>query len=403
MSTYEFDGKLGVFSIKKTENATQLEARSTNPVVATQTELELIGESLTLEFKAIEELEPDELGDSFITAVDTSGTNIGKTSGNTNFSGTEEEYVAAINKEKTKKLSSIEGIINREWAVVEKAEDTLSLSFIIKNIIESYGTGFKATNIPKEWDEILFTHQKPLEQNESDFAFLADICTKRGYRMVRTNGGREFQFLPEAEGRKNLSNYRVAVHTYGADLYDLNFLEKELSDFPTFVVKGEYSVTMTTNGGFLPNVRQFVDDEGKSRIVIETTDIEDSFLNTDFEFLSEKLKEHYDNKKAGTLTKQEDDFFDKFTQGRATFAEIKENYYKIKSPEYNSNNKEEGYGIFRYEGWETSFTTHGNPWAHVGEWLTVEGASSNLYFPFQIKGLTHRFSHKWSTDFSMMR
>lgn len=407
MSVYEFDSKLGVFSLRKSDTAEQVEARQVQPVISDENQLELLGEELVLNFAAVEEPEPEEIGASVLITEENSTIDSGISGkrNNDNFKGYEEDYASAINKEKVRLIQNLEKFTDRKWS---SNSEKLSLYDIVNNIISRYDSGFRALKIPEEWKEEEFTIKDPLVQDESDFAFLVEICKSRGYRMRRTNGGREFEFIPEAEGRKQESQYnakyRIVVHSYGADIEELDFLDKDETDEPVFIIKNEFNVNMTTNGSFMPNIRQYVDDEGNSRVVVETPDLNDSFLSDEFIFLTKELKKHFEQNRAGTLSKKEQEFFNRFVKNRATFEEIKENYYRVKRPDLNSNDRDEnGYSIFRYEGWEASFTTHGNPWAVVGDWLTIEGASSNLYFPFQIKGLVHRFSHKWETDYTMIR
>ena len=317
-----------------------------------------------------------------------------------NFSGTEEVFLSQIKtSEKTENSSG-----DRSWSVVDSQDTTMSLSFIITKIIEGYGKDkYEIKELPEEWERKIFTTKYPAVQNTSDWAFFVDMCRKNGHRIVRENHGRTFRFIKESDGIHVNPPYRVALHSYGGDIYDLDFLHKKIDENPTFIIKDGLEVTVSTDTGFVPQIKQYLDDEGQSKIVINVPDGLSSFLSSNHTLMYEKLESDFLANRAGTLTGESKKFFDAVNKKNPT-TEDWLRYYKVEAPDYNSNDQEdEGYTIHPYEGWESSFVTQGNMWATPGEWLTIEGTSSNLYFPFQVKGVTHVFSHKWETQYELVR
>lgn len=327
-----------------------------------------------------------------------------------NFSGLEEELLR-IAESKGPKTSGKDESNGRQWALVNSAEDTISLYDIFKFILEGDGKGdkgygYEVRNLPEEWKKVLYTTLEPIEQNGSDWMFLSEICKNKGFRIKRNDGGRVWEIVPESEGIEALSSYRIVFHSYGGDLFNINFLNVLGNEKPVFIITSDFSVNVNSNGTYLPKIKHFIDEEGKSRVMTDTPEALSEFLLTQHEFnrevFLEKAKAYYD----GTASKEEAELFEKVTnrsKNRATREEV-ELFYRKVSPEYNSNDTEDtGYQVYRYEGWDASFTTHGNKLSTPGDWVIIEGTSANLYFPFQVKSVTHRFSHKWSTEYEVIR
>lgn len=317
-----------------------------------------------------------------------------------NFFGTEGDFLNLIsNSSKPEKNSG-----DRSWSIVDDAETTMSVKFIITKIIEGYGRGkYTIKDLPEEWERKTYTAKYPLVQNSSDWAFFVKICRTNGYRIVREDHGRTFRFVRESDGLHVKPLYRIAFHSFGGDVFELDFLHKKLDENPTFIIKTGLDVVVSSDTGFIPQIKQFLDDEGQSKIVVNVPDGLSSFLASKHTLLYDKLESDFLANRAGELTGESKKFFDAVNRKNAT-TEDWLRYYNVEDPEYNSNDRdEEGYTVHPYEGWESSFETQGNKWATPGEWLTIEGTSSNLYFPFQIKSVTHVFGSKWSTQYELVR
>ena len=321
-----------------------------------------------------------------------------------NFSGLEEDLINHANSKPIGSQEILKGA-DRPWAVVpnDKGEREISLHTIITRILEGYE--YEAVGLPEKWKEKLYTPENPLEQNASDWGFFVEICEEYGYRIKRDDSGRKFTFVPESDGLDTLANYRVAFQSFGGSLYPLDFLQVEEKDKPVYLIKSGFSINVSSNGTFIPPVRHFIDEKGKSRVVVEVPEALSEFLTTNYEFKEEFFSTQADKYQDGKLEGEEKRLFEAVIgKGQDPSREDIIKFFNSTSPDYNSNNLEDtAYQIYRYEGWESGFTTHGNKYVFPGDWLIIEGTSSNLYFPFQVKGITHRFGHKWSTDYEMIR
>lgn len=320
-----------------------------------------------------------------------------------NFSGTQEDFLKLANskEEETEILTGSD----RPWAVVPNPDGKMSLSlhFIITRIIEGYG--YEVFGLPEKWREIIFTLENPLTQDESDWGLFVRVCEKYGYRIKRDEGGRVFTFVPESEGLNTLANYRVAFHSFGGRVYPLNFLDTPADEYPIFIIKSGFSINVSSNGTFIPQVKHFIDDEGKAKVVVTVPEALSEFLTNDYEFNQEFFDDQATKYREGVLEGEEKRLFESVTKAgqNPSIADITR-FFSYASPDSNSNDTQDvGYQIYRYEGWESGFTTHGNKYTTPGDWLMIEGTSANLYFPFQVKGVTHRFGHKWTTDYEMIR
>ena len=321
-----------------------------------------------------------------------------------NFTGTEKDLTNFVGQ---KEVGSQEIFIgaDRPWAIVPNAagERTISLHYIITHIIEGYG--YEVMGLPEKWKEILYTPEDPLEQDSSDWGLFVTICDDYGYRIKRDDGGRRFTFVPEADGLETLTNYRVAFQSFGGDVYTLNFLEVDESDNPIYIIKSGFSIDVSSNGTFIPQIKHYINDEGKSKVVIKVPEALSDFLNTKHEFAESFFYEKATKYQKGDLEGEEKRLFEAvIKKGQNPSMEDVLKFFRSVSPDYNSNDTDDtGYQIYRYEGWSAGFTTHGNKYVTPGDWLIIEGTSANLYFPFQVKGVVHRFGHKWETDYEMIR
>jgi len=293
---------------------------------------------------------------------------------------------------------------DRSWSVVRNPLATMSLSFIITKIILGYGRDkFEIKGLPDEWSKILYTIGKPLTQDGSDWAFIGKVCRDLGYMIRREDHGRVFSIIKTSDGNNTQPNYSIGLNGEGGDIFDLNFLDRKGNENPTFLILGDFSIEVSSDTGFVPQVKQFLDDTGISKVVIKVPDGLSAFLRAKHVLMEGKLEEDYLANKEGTLQGEEKALFDRIDKTNASLEDWL-HYYHVEIPEYNSNNpNDQGYSIHPYEGWSCSFTTLGNMWATPGEWLTIQGTSSNLYFPFQIKSVTHTFGHTWKTAYEMIR
>jgi hypothetical protein len=312
-------------------------------------------------------------------------------------------------------------IENRKWAERTFDSPEMSLKEIIEGIFTLYKSKFDIGSIPPEFANEKFTIENPIKQDVTDYQFISEVLEKRGYTFYKTSsGGGKDRFiiknLKQVDNADDPNTFRFVMNRVNTTIYDFNPFVRDnkttqynadiredgsyetgyIKNARNFVIKGGLRLNVSSNGYLAPGMK-IVDD----KIIMTGTNSQTGAREETVWVLNTELVDAYTGDDPNS--EEANDLLYGILSGTYTWDDIKVYFKQVPIDRQSNDPNDTPFKRFIYQGWNTSFTTVGNPFVVISNWYPIINLGVALSFQWQCMSVTHVFTHKWDTSYEFQR